>query len=99
MNRKKNIVFPRGKKIIEEFGEDLKLARKRRKLTTKQVAERAGITRTTLYKIEKGDYSVSFGAYFNVMVVLHLEKNVLELAKNDILGRKLQDIELLKSKT
>lgn len=97
MKTKKIILFPNQKDIVEQLGEDIKLARKRRKLTTKQVAERAGINRTTLYKIEKGNYSVSFGAYVNVLRVFNLEKNILDLAKNDILGRKLQDLELLKS--
>ncbi|MEZ0450874.1 helix-turn-helix domain-containing protein [Sphingobacterium thalpophilum] len=96
MSRKKQIVFPKYNKLMEQVGENIKLARKRRKLTTIQVAERAGIARSTLYLIEKGDTSVTFGAYLNVLRVLGLQHDVLKLAADDELGRKLQDLELLK---
>lgn len=96
MSRKKQIVFPKYNKLMEQVGENIKLARKRRKLTTIQVAERAGIARSTLYLIEKGDTSVTFGAYLNVLRVLGLQDDVLKLAADDELGRKLQDLELLK---
>lgn len=96
MSSKKQIIFPKLAKLMEQVGENIKLARKRRKLTTIQVAERAGIARSTLYLIEKGDTSVAFGAYLNVLRVLGLQNDVLQLAADDDLGRKLQDIELLK---
>jgi transcriptional regulator with XRE-family HTH domain len=60
------------------------------------VAERAYIVRTTLYQIEKGNPSVAIGAYFNVLRVLGLQDDFLKLAADDELGRKLQDLELLK---
>ena len=78
------------------MGENIKLARKRRKLTTIQVAERANISRSTLYLIESGNPSVAMGGYFNVLRVLGLQDDFLKLAADDTLGRKLQDIELLK---
>ena len=96
MSSKKQIIFPKLAKLMEQVGENIKLARKRRKLTTIQVAERAGIARSTLYLIEKGDPSVAFGAYLNVLRVLGLQNDVLQLAADDDLGRKLQDLELLK---
>ena len=96
MNKKKQIIFPKYNQLLEQVGEQLKLARKRRKLTTIQVAERAGIARSTLYLIEKGDASVAFGAYFNVLRVLGLQDDILKLAADDDLGRKLQDLDLLK---
>ena len=95
MKTKKNILFPKHQKIMEQIGENIKLARKRRKLTMVQVAERAGIDRTTLYQIENGNQKVSIGAYFNVMRVLGLQDDFLKLAANDDFGRKLQDLELL----
>lgn len=95
MARKKQIIFPKYERILGQMGENLKLARKRRKLTTIQVAERADIARSTLYFIEKGDTSVAFGAYFNVLRVLGLQEDVLKLGADDVLGRKLQDIALL----
>lgn len=96
MKRKKQILFPKYQKILEQVGENIKLARKRRKLTTMQVAERADIDRSTLYEIEKGNPSVSMGAYFNTLRVLGLQNDFLKLAADDEYGRKLQDIQLIK---
>lgn len=92
---KKQILLPKHTAFLEQMGENIKLARKRRKLTTIQVAERAGIARSTLYLVEKGDSSVAMGAYFNVLRVLGLQNDFLKLAADDELGRKLQDLDLL----
>ncbi len=95
---KKNIILPRGKSILEELGENIKLARLRRKLSVEQISERAGISRVTLWNIEKGKESVSIGGYFQVLFVLGLEKDFLNLAKDDLFGRKLQDLNLITKK-
>jgi len=95
MKSKKPILFPQSKGILEQVGENIKLARKRRKLTTIQVSERAGIDRTTLYHIERGNGSVSMGAYFNTLRVLGLQDDFLKLAADDSYGRKLQDLSLI----
>ena len=95
MNSKKTILLPKYQKIFDQIGENIKLARKRRKLTTEQVSERAGIHRATLYRIEKGDPSVAIGLYFNVLRVLNLQEDFLKLANDDAFGRKLQDLDLL----
>jgi transcriptional regulator with XRE-family HTH domain len=95
MRTKKQILFPKFQKLLEQMGENIKLARKRRNLTTIQVAERAGINRSTLYHIEKGNPRVSLGAYFNVLRVLGLQDDFLKLAADDEFGRKLQDLKLL----
>ena len=95
MNSRKTIILPKYKKIFENIGENIKLARKRRKLTTEQVSERAGINRTTLYRIEKGDPAVAIGSYFNVFRVLNLEDDFKKLGIDDEFGRKLQDLDLL----
>lgn len=92
---KKQVVLPKFTNVLEQMGENIKLARKRRKLTTVQVAERAGIVRSTLYLIEKGNPSVALGAYFNVLLVLGLQDDFLKLAYDDIFGRQLQDLNLL----
>lgn len=92
---KKQIVLPKYKNSLAQMGEQIKLARKRRKLTTVQMAERANISRSTLNLIEKGEPSVAMGAYFNVLRVLGLQDDFLKLAADDIFGRKLQDLELL----
>ena len=96
MNKRQQIILPKFTQLLEEMGENIKLARKRRKLTAIQVAERAGIARSTLYLVEKGDASVSMGAYFNVLRVLGLQNDCLKLAADDEFGRKLQDLDLLK---
>jgi len=95
MKSKKQILFPKYKQIIEQVGENIRLARKRRKLTMIQVAERASIDRSTLYLIEKGNPRVSMGAYFNVLRVLGLQDDFLKLAADDEMGRKLMDLRLL----
>ena len=94
MKSKKQKIFPQHQNILQQVGENIKLARKRRKLTTQQVAKRADIDRTTLYYIEQGKPSVSIGAYFNVLRVLNLHEDFLKLAADDEFGRKLQDLEL-----
>ncbi|MDQ5929822.1 MAG: hypothetical protein QG594_1603 [Bacteroidota bacterium] len=95
MSSKKQTIFPKYLMILEQMGENIKLARKRRKLTAIQVAERADIARTTLYLIEKGNPSVAIGAYFNVLRVLGLQDDFLKLGADDVFGRKLQDLDLL----
>jgi transcriptional regulator with XRE-family HTH domain len=96
MKTKKIILFPKHQRILAQLGENIKLARKRRKFTTTQVSERAGISRNTLYLLEKGTSSVSLGALFNVLRVVGLQDDFLMLAADDLLGRKLQDLELLR---
>ena len=88
------LLLPRLEKLLSELGENIKLARLRRKLSSKQVAERAGISRTTLVSIEKGYSGVSIGYYLNVLRVLGLENDILLIARDDELGRKLQDANL-----
>ncbi len=92
---KKQIILPKHTTLLSIMGENIKLARKRRKLTTIQVAERANIARSTLYLIEKGEPSVAMGAYFNVLRVFNLQDDFLKLAADDEFGRKLQDLDLL----
>jgi transcriptional regulator with XRE-family HTH domain len=98
MKREKYVLLPRLAKILEKLGEDIKLARLRRKLSAEQVAERAGISRSTLWQIEKGLPNVSMGYYAQVLFVLGLEKNLTIMAADDVLGRKLQDAEILVKK-
>ena len=98
MANKSPILLPKTKKILSELGENIKLARLRRKFSSEQVAERAGISRSTLISIEKGYEGVSIGYYLSVLNVLGLEKDFLFIAKDDELGRKLQDANLITKK-
>ena len=94
MGRKNTPVLPGLERILYEMGENIRLARLRRRLSASLVAERAGMSRPTLRAIEKGDPKVSIGAYANVLLSLGLEKDLSLIAANDELGRKLQDVEL-----
>ena len=98
MKGTKTVLLPKLTRLLEEMGENIKLARLRRKLTAEQVAARAGISRSTLWQVEKGLASVSMGTYAQVLFVLGLEKDLQHIAKDDILGRKLQDIALSATK-
>lgn len=95
MNNKGISILPKLEGILIQLGENMKLARLRRKLSTEQVSERAGITRTTLWSIEKGSPNVSMAGYIQVLFVLGLEKDLLQVANDDELGRKLQDTKLI----
>ncbi len=92
------IILPKTRSILVEMGDNIKLARLRRKLSAEQVAERANISRPTLIAIEKGSPTVSIGSYLLVLQVLGLEKDFLLIAKDDTLGRKLQDAQISTNK-
>ena len=96
--KQKLVLLPKGQRVLNNLGENLKLARLRRRLSAIQVAERAGISRATLWQIEKGIPTVAMGAYFQVLFVLGLEKDFLKLGADDELGRKLQDAGLIVKK-
>ena len=99
MNRRSVVVMPSTLNILQEMGEQIKLARLRRQLGAELVAERAGISRATLWKIENGSPSVSMGAYAAALHALgDMDRDLLMIAKDDKLGRKLQDLELLPKK-
>src|SRR5262249_11134416 len=94
MSREKHTVFPSVQRILSEIGENIRLARLRRKFSAVIVAERAGISRNTLRAVEQGNANVTFAAYVNVLHCLGLEKDLKLIARDDELGRKLQDANL-----
>ena len=95
MNRKTTTIMPKTQSILTQMGEQIRLARLRRHLTAELVAERAGISRVTLSNIEKGSPSVAIGSYAAALHALNgMDKDLLLVAKDDELGRKLQDLEL-----
>jgi transcriptional regulator with XRE-family HTH domain len=94
MAKKRVIISPALEDLLSTVGENIKLARLRRKITATMLAERAGISRVTLRKIENGESSVTMAIYANVLFCLGLEKDLLRLAGDDPLGRRLQDAEL-----
>ena len=94
MERSSKSLVPSLTRVLEQFGENLKLARLRRRYAAQTVAQRAGMARATLYRVERGDPSVSLGNYVRVMQVLRLEDDLRRLGLDDELGRKLQDAAL-----
>ncbi len=94
MSKKRIVILPKTKKILVELGDNIKLARLRRKLSSEQVAERANISRPTLLGVEKGSPTVSIGSYLLVLQVLGLEKDLILVGKDDELGRRLQDAKI-----
>ncbi len=91
MAKKKAYLLPSLQRVLKELGMHIHLARLRRRFSSSQIAERAGMSRPTLRAIERGDASVSLGAYASVLLCLGLEKDLSLIAKDDILGRKIQD--------
>ncbi len=82
--------------ILETMGEQIKLARLRRGLTAELAAERAGISRATLWKVEKGNPAVAMGIYAAVLHALNgMDKDLLLVAKDDEMGRRMQDLDLV----
>ena len=88
-------VFPRNQKILEQLGENIKLAYRRRGYSQLLISERTGLSRLTIRRIEQGDPKVSIGHYVSVLSVLGLVEDFAKIASDDELGRKLQDIKLL----
>jgi len=93
--KKKTILLPKQQRILRELGENIKLARLRRKLSADQVSTRANIARKTLWSIENGSSTVSIGAYLQVLFILGLDEDLVNIARDDELGRKLQDSKLI----
>ncbi len=79
---------------MKVVGEQIKLARLRRDLSLTQVAERATCSPLTVSRIEKGTPTVAIGIYLRVLYALQLDDDILLLAKEDKLGRQIQDMEL-----
>lgn len=98
MAKKTTVLLPKVQRNLQTVGEQIKLARLRRKLSAELVAERAGISRATLWAVENGNPAVSFGSYVSVLCALGLGNDVLLLAKDDAVGRAYQDLGLLPKK-
>ncbi len=95
MSKRTVIVMPETQRTLEIMGEQIKMARLRRNLATELVAERAGISRATLWAVEKGTPTVSIGTYAAVLHALGgMDKDFELIAKDDVFGRKLQDLNI-----
>ena len=88
-------ILPTTEEILKTMGEQIKLARLRRNLSVELVAERAGSSRASLWNVEKGSPSVAIGIYAAVLHALNnMDKDLLLVAKDDVMGRKMQDLNL-----
>ena len=94
MPSKPPVVFPQELRLLAGLGERIKLARLRRQLSSTAVAQRAGISRTSLYNVEAGDPGATLGTYLRVLAALGLADDFSVLAADDKVGRKLQDLAL-----
>src|ERR1700732_943867 len=94
MPRQTPPMLPRVSRLLAGLGENLRKARLRRAFSAETVAERAGITRKTLHRVEQGDPAVALGIYARVLQALRLENDLASIAADDALGRKLQDASL-----
>ena len=95
-NKKRSAsIFPKNQKVLSLLGENIKLACKRRGYSQSLIAERTGLSRLTVRKIQQGDSTVSIGHYMAVLSVLGLVDDLAKVASDDELGRKLQDISLM----
>jgi transcriptional regulator with XRE-family HTH domain len=91
MTKKRIVMYPASMKEMDDLGQRLKDARLRRRFSMETVCARADISRPTLYKVEKGDPTVAIGIYVNVLRVLSLIADLGVIAKEDAIGRRIQD--------
>ena len=94
MGRKKTVLLPQQLNRLIKMGGQIRLARLRRKLPASLVAERAGVSRQTVSAVEHGSPSVSIGIVANILLAIGLQEDILLLAKDDIFGRTLQDLDV-----
>src|SRR4051812_47496264 len=91
MGRRVRKPFPQASRQMEALGDRLRHARLRRNLTGVLFAERMGVSRDTLHRLEKGDPGISLGTYLRALRVLGLDQDLDLIARDDVLGRRLQD--------
>ncbi len=96
MKQKRTLLLPKAARSLAILGQNVKLARIRRRITAAMMCERAGISHATLTAIEQGRSSVSMAGYMSVLFCLNLHKDIEKVAADDELGRELQDLRLPK---
>ena len=84
----------RAARNLQIVGEQIRLARLRRDLSIAQIAERAMCSALTVMRVEKGNPTVSMGIYLRILFALGLDESILFIAKEDEMGRTLQDLDL-----
>lgn len=92
--KRQNVLYPKAVNALRVLGENLRLARRRRRITAKMMSERANLSVMTLRAIERGSPHVAMCNYMAVIACLGFQDDVAAVAANDVLGRDLQDAEL-----
>jgi len=83
---------------MQIVGEQIKLSRLRRNFTISQIADRATVSEITVSRVEKGLPTVSIGIYLRILYALQLDDDILWLAKQDEMGKAIQDLNLKERK-
>ena len=96
MRPRKTLLMPKARKSLEILGQNLKLARIRRRISAAMMCERACVSHATLTAIEQGKPSVSMAGYMSVLFCLNMHTDMEKAASDDVLGRELQDLQLPK---
>ena len=96
MRPRKTLLMPKARKSLEIRGQNLKLARIRRRISAAMMCERACVRQSTLTAIEQGRPYVSTAGYMSVLFCLNMHKDMEKVAADDVLGRELQDLQLPK---
>ena len=96
MRPRKTLLMPKARKSLEILGQNLKLARIRRRISAAMMCERACVSHATLTAIEQGKPSVSMAGYMSVHFSLNMHTDKEKVASDDVLGRELQDLQLPK---
>ena len=96
MRPKKTILLPKAVKSLQILGQNLKLARIRRRISAAMMCERAGVSHATLTAIEQGKPTVSMAGYMSVLFCLNMHTDIEKAATDEVLGRELQDVQLPK---
>lgn len=91
------MVFPRQQRILDQLGENIELALKRRHISQELLHQRTGISKPALRRVIRGDSTVSIGHYITVLSVLGLEIDLGMVASDRVLIKKLESIAKLKS--
>ncbi len=96
MRPRKTVSMPKARDSLKILGQNMKLARIRRRISAAMMCERAGLSHATLTAIEQGKSSVSMAGYMSVLFCLNMHKDIEKVAADDMLGRELQDMQLPK---
>lgn len=94
MGRKSVTLYPSTERLLTDMGTRIQQARLRRSLSVELVAERAGVSRASVWAVEKGSPSVAMGIYAQVLLAIGIDSDLAHVAADDKLGRTLQDLKL-----